>query len=76
VEDQIVQAKKSFALAIRDVKLQAQLLLKEIEDLHLAEAEIKFGLSTCGELGVLAVGKLGMGMNYEITLKWKKTETK
>ena len=40
------------------------------------EAEIKFGVSTVGELGNMAIGKVGAGVNYEITLKWKKPEAK
>lgn len=71
----IVKAKKSFSDALKDVKAQAQLLIKEIEDLHVEEAEIKFGLSTVGELGNMAIGKVGLGVNYEVTLKWKKLGT-
>jgi hypothetical protein len=46
--------------------------LKEIEELHVEEAEVKFGINTVGELGNMAIGKLGVGVNYEVTLKWKK----
>jgi len=66
------KAKKSFSDAIKDVKTQAKLLIKEVEDLHVTEAEIKFGINTVGEVGNMAIGKLGVGMNYEVTLKWKK----
>jgi len=67
-----VKAKKSFADALKDINLQAKMLLKEINDLHVEEAEVKFGINTVGELGMMAVGKVGVGVNYEITLKWKK----
>lgn len=75
-EDQLVKikAKINFADAFKDARNQAEILLKEIRGLNVAEAEIKFGLSTVGELGVFAVGKIGVGMNYEITLRWKKAE--
>lgn len=67
-----VKAKKSFSDALKEVKVQAKLLLTEIEELHVEEAEVKFGINTVGELGNMAVGKVGLGVNYEVTLKWKK----
>jgi hypothetical protein len=67
-----VKAKKTFADAMKDVNAQARLLLKEINSLHVDEAEVKFGINTVGELGNIAIGKVGVGVNYEITLKWKK----
>ena len=70
-----VKAKMSFKEAIKDIKAQAVLLLKEIEELHVNEAEIKFGINTIGELGNMAIGKVGVGVNYEVTLKWKKPES-
>ena len=69
-------AKKSFADALKDVKTQSNLLIKEVEDLPVTEAQIKFGINTVGELGNLAIGKLGVGVNYEVTLIWKKPEPK
>ena len=70
----IIKAKKRFVEALQDAKAQARLLLKEIAELHVDEAEIKFGLTTASEVGNLAIGKIGMGVNYEVTLKWKKPE--
>lgn len=67
-----VKAKKTFADAMKDVNAQARLLLKEINSLHVDEAEVKFGINTVGEIGNIAIGKVGVGVNYEITLKWKK----
>lgn len=67
-----VKAKMNFSAALKDIKAQAKLLLKEINDLHVDEAEVKFGINTVGELGNLAIGKIGVGVNYEVTLKWKK----
>ena len=69
-----VKAKKGFKAALKDVRAQARLLLDEIEELHVNEAEIKFGINTVGELGNMAIGKVGVGVNYEVTLKWKKPE--
>jgi len=34
-----------------------------------AEADVKFGINTVGELGNLALGKIELGMNYEVRLK-------
>ena len=67
-----VKAQKTFADALKDIRAQARLLLNEIEELHVEEAEVKFGINTVGELGNMAIGKVGVGVNYEVTLKWKK----
>jgi hypothetical protein len=67
-----VKANKTFAEALKNVNTQAKMLLKEVNDLQVEEAEIKFGINTVGELGNIAIGKVGVGVNYEITLKWKK----
>jgi hypothetical protein len=71
-----VKAKMNFEDALKDIKMQAKLLMKEIEELQVAEAEIKFGINVVGEVGNMAIGKLGAGINYEVTLKWKKPEEK
>ena len=73
-ENVIIRAKKKFAEAFKDAKTQARLLLREIEDLNVSEAEVKFGLTTIGEFGNIAVGKVGTGVNYEVTLKWRSAE--
>jgi hypothetical protein len=70
------KAKKSFIDALKDIKAQARLLLKEIDELNVSEADVKFGINTVGELGNLAIGKIGLGVNYEVTLKWVKPEEK
>lgn len=67
-----VKAQKTFSDALKGINAQAKILLKEINDLHVEEAEVKFGVNTVGELGNIAIGKVGVGANYEITLKWKK----
>ena len=71
-----IKAQKSFSDALKDIRAQAKLLLNEIEELHVEEAEVKFGINTVGELGNMAIGKVGVGVNYEVTLKWKKPVTK
>jgi len=71
-----VKAKISFVDALRDIREPVRLLLAEIEDLHVEEAEVKFGINTVGELGFMAIGKVGGGVNYEVTLKWKKPTPK
>lgn len=70
------KAHMGFVEALRDIKTQAKLLINEIEDLHVSEAEIKFGINTVGELGNMAIGKIGLGVNYEVTLKWIKPPNK
>ena len=68
----VIKAQKTFSEAIKEVNQQAKLLLKEIDALPVNEAEIKFGLTTAGEVGNIAIGKIGLGVNYEVTLRWKK----
>ncbi|HVM72652.1 MAG TPA: CU044_2847 family protein [Anaerolineales bacterium] len=71
-ESPIIKAKKTFPDAFQAVKQQAILLLAELDSMKVDEAEIKFGINTVGEVGNLAIGKLGVGVNYEVTLKWTK----
>jgi hypothetical protein len=73
-EGLIIPAKERFAEAFKDAKKQARLLLREIEELNVNDAEVKFGLTTWVEIGNLAIGKTVTGVNYEVTLKWKKIE--
>jgi hypothetical protein len=67
-----IKAKKNFTEALKDIRVQAKLLLQEIEELDVNEAEVRFGINTVGELGNMAIGKVGVGVNYEVTLKWQK----
>jgi hypothetical protein len=53
------------------MRTKARLLLQEIEDLHVKEAEVKFGIKTVGELRIMPIEKVS-GVNHEVTLKWKK----
>lgn len=71
-EVDIIKSRKKFSDALKGVRVQASQLLKEIESLHVDEAEVKFGLTTVGEIGNIAIGKIGMGINYEVTLRWNK----
>jgi Trypsin-co-occurring domain 1 len=70
----VSKAQKTFLEAFQTVTQQARMLLVEMDSLKVSEAEIKFGINAVGELGNLAIGKMGMGVNYEITLKWKMPE--
>lgn len=47
-----------------------------MDALKIEEGEVKFGLKALVEAGVFAVGKVGVEMNHEVTLKWKKPEKK
>ena len=67
-----VKAKKTFRDAMKDIRVQARMLVDEINDLEVDEAEVKFGINTVGEVGTVAIAKVGVGVNYEVTLKWKK----
>ena len=68
------KAEKTFKEAWKSVKVQAKMLIAEVEDLHVEEAEIKFGVNVTGQAGNVAIAQVGLGVNYEVTLKWKKAE--
>lgn len=72
--NKIIEAGKKFSDAFHAAKIQAKLLVKELDELPVSEAEIKFGITSEGEVGNMAIGKIGLGVNYEVTLKWKKPE--
>ncbi|MBE7556737.1 MAG: hypothetical protein HS126_37275 [Anaerolineales bacterium] len=67
-----VRSKLNFKQAFANVKGSIKAVMAEFDDLHVEEAEIKFGLKTIGEAGIFAIGKVGGEMNYEVTLKWRK----
>lgn len=67
-----VPSKLNFKQAFANVKGSIKTVIAEFDDLHVEEAEIKFGVKTIGEAGVFAIGKVGGEMNYEVTLKWRK----
>ena len=72
----VVQAGKKFTEALASVRGSLKALIDEMEALKVEEADVKFGLKAVGEVVVIAVGKVGGEINYEVTLKWKKPEVK
>jgi len=67
-------AQKSFSSAIRNaVKNNAQELIEAVRSLpdSPTEVEITFGLKATGEVGNVAVCKMGAEANYAIKLVWK-----
>ena len=68
------QSKMGFKQAFSNIKSSIKDVISEFDDLHVEEAEIKFGLKSVGEAGIFAISKVGAEVNYEITLKWKKNE--
>ncbi|ABG50996.1 hypothetical protein Tery_1734 [Trichodesmium erythraeum IMS101] len=69
------QAKQTLGKALSSIKPVANAIIKKVQDLNQpADAvEVKFGIKMSGELGaVIASGSAEV--NYEITLKWNKTE--
>ena len=68
----LVPSKLNFRQAFANVRGSIKAVMAEFDDLHVEEAEIKFGLKSVGEAGIFAIGKVGGEMNYEVTLKWRK----
>lgn len=69
----IKRAGKRFGEALDGIRAQAAIMRDKLEGLRADEVEVKFGLTTTGEVGNFAVGKVGLEANYEVTLKWKNT---
>ncbi len=66
----VIKTTTKFRAALASIKHSAALLRQELDELKADDVEVKFGLSTTGELGNFAVGKIGVEANYEVTLKW------
>ena len=64
------KSRKTFSGALKSVNAQAKKIVRSLEVLAADEMEVSFGLKTVGEMGNFAVGKLGMEINYQVTLKW------
>lgn len=69
-QEDVTLAEKKFSQALEGVRKQAKELRKKLEDIRADEVEVKFSLTTTGEVGNFAVGKIGVEANYEVTLKW------
>lgn len=75
VEETIALAQTTFEEAVqRTIQSNVRAFLGAIEDLQElpTEAEMSFSLKATGELGNLAVAKLGGEANYSIKLVWKR----
>ncbi len=75
-EETIAVAQTTFEEAVRTtLQSNARAFLGAIEDLQEppTEAEMSFSLKATGELGNLAIGKLGGEANYSIKLVWKRS---
>ena len=72
-KDEPISSKKKFGEALTNMRSSIKELVKELDELKVEEAEIKFGIKSTGEAGIFAIGKVGGEINYKITLKWKKS---
>jgi predicted nuclease with TOPRIM domain len=70
----VVESGMKFKEAFASIRGTIKDLIAEMEVLQVEEGKVKFGLKALAEAGVFAVGKIGGEMNYEVSLKWKKTE--
>jgi hypothetical protein len=74
--DEPIPSKIGFKQAFATVSPSIKEIISGFDDLHIEEAEIKFGLKSIGEAGLLAFAKVSGEVNFEVTLKWKKAKTK
>ncbi len=72
----VVKTGQNFMDALASVRGSMQALTAELDLLKVDEATVVFGLKAVGEVGNIAVGKMGGEINYQVTLKWKKPPEK
>ena len=70
----VVEASQKFTDALASIRGSLKALIHEMDAMAVEEAEVKFGLKAVGEAGLIAVGKVGGEVNYEVILRWKKPE--
>jgi hypothetical protein len=77
-KDAVIQAGQSFDASVENIRKSAELLVSKLRSLSTPpdEMSVAFGLKASGDLGNLAIGKVGGEANYAVTLKWKKEEKK
>jgi hypothetical protein len=76
VESSVAIAQETFSSAMESaIKHNVEGLISGIRALPNppSEAEITFGLKATGEVGNVAVGKIGAETNYSIKLVWKNS---
>ena len=66
----IKKAAKKFGDAFAGVKASVAAFRQELDELSVDEVEVTFGVKIAGELGNMAIGKVGTEANYQVTLKW------
>ncbi len=71
-------ASRSFDASVENVRQAAELLVSKLRTISAPpdEMTVSFGLKASGDLGSLAIGRVGGESNYAVTLKWKKEERK
>jgi hypothetical protein len=72
------RAAQTFDAAVENIRKSAELLVNKLRSISAPpdEMSVSFGLKASGDLGSLAIGKVGSEANYAVTLKWKKEEPK
>ena len=73
-----IQAGQSFDASVENIRKSAELLVNKLRAISSPpdEMSVSFGLKASGDLGNLAIGKVGAEANYAVTLKWRKDEKK
>lgn len=64
---------RRFSEALGPVRAAAHAVMEHFKELATDEIEVEFGLTTSGENGNFAVGTMGLGANYKVKMKWKKS---
>ena len=59
-----------FLAALENAKKSAQAVVTQFTDLQADEVEVAFSLTTTGEAGNFAIGRVGVEANYTVKLKW------
>jgi hypothetical protein len=73
-KNRIIEAKGKINDAFKVAKVQARIIIDEFDKLPVNEAKIKFGLKMDGDIGNFVVGSIGLGITYEVTFIWKRSD--
>ncbi len=75
-QEAVVKVTTTFEDAVDVVRRTAQAIIDQVKGLSDSPDEVKvtFGLKATGDLGNLAVAKVGAEANYTVELTWKKAE--
>lgn len=71
----VANAHQTFDQSLNNVRMAANVVRRKLGDLGADETEVEFSLKSTGEVGIFAIGKVGIEANFNVKLKWSNTYT-